>query len=458
MLHNLISHPIYAGVYSHGRTQTFVDFVNGRLVKRTRRVSFPDDWKVRIMDHHEAYISWEQYKKNQAQLAEARPRWSMNDNRGAIREGRALLAGLLRCGHCGRKLRVIYNRKSSAQYHCDGSGPRGTKRCLAFGAKYVDERVGEQLCRGVEPLAIEAAQEAFSLERQVHQQAVEQARLRVQAAQYAADRAFEQYDLADPKNRLVVDNLERRLNEKLAELRVAREDLEQRLHGDAPLTDEQREELSSLARDFPSVWTHPDTPTALRKKLLRTAIREIVVTHNRDSQQIELVLHWEGDVCTSLAVKKRATPVGSKADSSLVELVEELSQSLGDGEIARILNMKKLQTPRGLRWTMDRVQHFRAHHGIRKAESISTEDVLTGQQAREYLGIGYNGLVALIRRGIVHTNQVTDFAPWRIPRVELDSEEVRNLVKILKTTGRLPPEGGSPDSQGSLFTKKSTLL
>jgi len=458
MLHNLIGHPIYAGVYVHGRTQTFVDFMNGRLVKRKRRLSFPEDWKVRIMDHHEAYISWKQYQKNQAQLAEARPRWSMNDNRGAIRKGRALLAGLLRCGHCGRKLRVIYNRKSSAQYHCDGPGPRGTKRCLAFGAKYVDERVGEQLCRAVEPLAIEAAEKAFALERQEHQQAVEQARLRVQAAQYAADRAFEQYDLADPKNRLVVDNLERRLNEKLSELRVAREDLDQVLHDDAPLTDEQKQELSNLARDFPSVWNHPDTPTALRKKLLRTSIREIVVTHNRDSQQIELVLHWQGDVCTRLAVKKRATPVGSKADGSLVELVKELSRSLGDAEIARILNMKKMTTPRGLRWTMDRVRHFRAHHGIRQAKPVATGDVLTGQQAREYLGIGYTGLVALIRRGVIHTNQVTDFAPWRIPRAELDSEEVQKLVKILKTSGRLPPQGGSPDYQGSLFAKKSTLL
>ena len=101
----------------------------------------------------------------------------------------------------------------------------------------------------------------------VSRQAVEQARLRVQAAQYAADRAFEQYDLADPKNRLVVDNLERRLNEKLSELRVAREDLEQVLRDDAPLTDRQREELSNLARDFPGVWNHPSTPTALRKKL-----------------------------------------------------------------------------------------------------------------------------------------------------------------------------------------------
>ena len=53
------------------------------------------------------------------------------------------------------------------------------------------------------------------------------------------------------------------------------------------------------------------------------------------------------------------------------------------------------------------------HPRIRKAKHAAPEDVLTGQQAREYLSIGYNGLLARIRRGVVHTHQVTDFAPHR---------------------------------------------
>jgi hypothetical protein len=455
VLHKLVSHPIFAGAYARGRTQSFVDYVEGKLVKRVKRILSPEDWKVCIKDHHEAYISWEQYQSNLAKLAEARPRWPMSDNRGAVREGPALLAGLVRCGHCGRKLRVSYDKKNTAQYYCDGSGPRNVRRCLTFGSKLVDEKVGEQLCRVVEPMAIEAAHEAFARDQQQHEQAVEQARLRVQSAQYAADRAFEQYDLADPKNRLVVDNLEKRLNEKLAELQAARTQLEQRQERDKPLTEEERQAIDNLARDFPGLWSHAETPTTLRKQLLRSAIREIVAIHKPEDQRLELTIHWEGDACTQLTVKKRATPVGSRADGSLVELVTKLCPSLGDGEIARILNMKKLLTPRGLRWTMDRVQRFRAHHGIRKPKQTTPEDVLTGQQARQYLGIGYNGLLALIRRGLVHTHQVTDFAPWRIPRAELDSEEVQKLVRVLKKTGRCPVGRGSPDSQESLFSQKT---
>ena len=455
VLHKLLSHPIYAGVYARGRSQTYVDYSDGKLVKRTRRVMSPDEWKVCIKDHHEAYISWQRFENNQTKLAEARPRWTMDDNRTAVREGRALLAGLMRCGRCGRKLRVTYNRKSSATYNCDGAGPRGAERCLSFGAKYVDKEVSEQLCQTMEPLAIDAAQRAFVLEQQQREQGVEQARLRVQAAQYTADRAFEQYDLADPKNRLVVDNLEKRLNEKLAEVRQAQRDLERRLENDPPLTQQQCEELRHLSQDFPRVWNHPDTLTSLRKQLLRVAIREVVV--QRDGRQLAFTVHWAGNTCTQLSVNKRATPVGSRTDPSLTELVRNLTESLDDGEIARILNMKKLRTPRDLRWTKDRVQSFRTRHRIKQCKKIDDTDVLTGQQARDYLGIGYNGLMALVRRGVIHINQVTDFAPWRIARDELDSEVVQALVEVLKTTGRLPPQGGSPENQGGLFAEKSTI-
>jgi len=87
---------------------------------------------------------------------------------------------------------------------------------------------------------------------------------------------------------------------------------------------------------------------------------------------------------------------------------------------------------------------------------MADPDVLTGQQAREYLGIGFHRLTALIRPGVIHTNQVTHFAPWRISRAELDSVHVQALVKLLKKNGRLPAKGGFPQRQQRLFPEKST--
>ena len=103
----------------------------------------------------------------------------------------------------------------------------------------------------------------------------------------------------------------------------------------------------------------------------------------------------------------------------------------------------------------DRVAAFRSHHRIHQGKLVPDADVLTGEQAREYLGVGYHGLTALIRRG-AHTNQLTDFAPWRISRAELDSDRVQRLVKALKRTGRLPIERGSPQGQAPLFPEKPT--
>ncbi len=184
------------------------------------------------------------------------------------------------------------------------------------------------------------------------------------------------------------------------------------------------------------------SPERLGLELLRVALVEVVV--RRDGGQLALSLHWAGNHYTELTVKKRATPVGSKAEVSLTKLVAELAFTLDDGQIARVLNMKALRTPRDLRWTKDRVQAFRSHHRIRRDEPVRDPDMLTGQQARDYLGIGYHGLTALIRRGPVHTNQVTDFAPLRLSRAELDSDEVQAAVRYLKTNRRLPPTGESP--------------
>src|SRR6185436_1167698 len=144
------------------------------------------------------------------------------------------------------------------------------------------------------------------------------------------------------------------------------------------------------------------------------------------------------------ATSGTATPVGSKAGVSVTELDEKLARTLDDGEIARILNMRTLPTPRGLRWTNDRVKAFRAHHHIHQRTQASDSNILTGLQARQHLGVGYTGLMALVRRGVVHTHQVTDFAPYRISRAELDSEPVQSLVRALEATARLPPPRGVP--------------
>ena len=107
-LHHMLTNPIYAGAYAFGRTGSRVTIEAGR--KRIVR-GFRKDrsaWEVLILDHHEGYISWAEFERNQRLIADNANGKSFM-SRGSVRRGEALLAGLLRCGHCGRKLHVAYS-------------------------------------------------------------------------------------------------------------------------------------------------------------------------------------------------------------------------------------------------------------------------------------------------------------------------------------------------------------
>ena len=105
MLHN----PTYAGAYVYGRTKTRTKLLPGetpRIKGRTRRVN-PEDWPVVIQEAHPGYISWKQFLRNQQQLDDNRT-FRAQDRRGAVREGSALLQGIVLCGKCGRRMTIRY--------------------------------------------------------------------------------------------------------------------------------------------------------------------------------------------------------------------------------------------------------------------------------------------------------------------------------------------------------------
>jgi len=225
----------------------------------------------------------------------------MFEHQRAIRDGLALLAGLLRCGRCGRRICVGYKARS-ALYYCDGGPPKGWRRCVSFGSKAIDEKVAGEVVRALSPLALEASLVAEQELQGQQEQECENARLRVQASQYEVDRAFEQFDAVDPKNRLVADLLEGRLNEKLAQLDEAKRHLEGLEVRRTTLDEKQRRQLVELAEDFPSLWNHPDANATLKKRILRTVLEEVIVTHDVDRSELDVVLHWKGGVHTMVRV------------------------------------------------------------------------------------------------------------------------------------------------------------
>ena len=161
-IHAILTNPIYAGAFCHGRTQTRITVVNGRA-KKTHGHHLPmDQWQVLLRDHHAGYITWEEFEANQRQLA-SNAAMRGDQTTGAARSGAALLAGLLRCARCGRKLHVGYcgsDGRVPRYYCCGGHINHGTEWCISFGGLRVDQAVAAAVLDAVQPLGVQASLQA----------------------------------------------------------------------------------------------------------------------------------------------------------------------------------------------------------------------------------------------------------------------------------------------------------
>src|SRR6266478_5428508 len=91
-------------------------------------------WLRAAHTRHEGYIDWDTYERNRRLIADnAQMKGVMV--KGAPREGRSLLAGLLRCKRCGRKLHVAYSGVGGKvpRYSCRGAAiNHGAGQCISF--------------------------------------------------------------------------------------------------------------------------------------------------------------------------------------------------------------------------------------------------------------------------------------------------------------------------------------
>src|ERR1700752_560978 len=293
IVHTILTNPIYAGAYAFGRTTSRVTIKGGR--KHIRRgVQKPmAEWDVLIKDHHAAYITWDEFEHNLEVIANNATGMSSALARGAAREGELLLPGLLRCGHCGRKLHVHYSGKLG-RYNCYGArANHGAARCISISGLSIDAAISNEVLRVLKPLGAEAALKAIEAQSSPTTAAERQLELSLQHARYEAAHARRQYDAVDPANRLVAGELERRWNEALQAMhRIEGEIPAIVARKPAPLGERERQQLMQLGADLELAWSHPAATAATRKRILRTALNEIVL--RVEGGFIEMILHWQG--------------------------------------------------------------------------------------------------------------------------------------------------------------------
>ena len=417
IVHNILTNPIYAGAYAFGRTTSQVSVENGR--KRVRRgVHRPmAEWDVLIKDHHEAYITWDEFERNQRVIANNATGKGSATVKGAVRRGELLLPGLLRCGHCGRKLHVSYSGKLG-RYNCYGARTNhGTELCISISGLSIDSAVGAEVLRALKPLGIDAAVKAIEAQTCETSAAQRQLELSLQQARYEAAHARRQYDAVDPANRLVAGELERRWNEALQTVnKIEREIADILARRPPPLGEQGRQKLMQLGVDLERTWSHPAATVATRKRILRAALNEIVV--RREGAVIDAVLHWQGGDHTALQVKQRLNAGGRHhwPPDDMISLVRELARLMPDRQIARLLNRCGKSTGHGNGWTQERVRGFRNHHDIaayRDGERAERGEI-TLDAAAEITGVCKMTALRMIRRGDIKGRQVCSGAPWVI--------------------------------------------
>lgn len=444
-LHNLLTNPIYAGTYAFGRTYTKTTLVGGR--KRTIQVGRREQrqWPVLIPNHHEGYISWEQYQGIQQMIAQnANMKGLMA--RGSVRRGEALLAGLLRCGHCGRKLHVSYGG-NCLRYGCRGAAVNhGEERCIGFGGIRIDTAVSEAVLEVLSPMGVSAALEAIRSVEQKHAEVRRQKELAVQQAGYEAERAKRQYDRVEPENRLVAAELERRWNDALEQLRVLDEELRAIPRADRLLDEAEKAELLSLGRDLRLVWEHPCSSPELKKRIIRAVIREIIV--NCEGQMISLIIHWEGGDHSSLSVRRNTA--GSHRWTTDVEterIIRELARVSSDESIASLLNRLGKRTAKGNSWTQARVASVRNARGIPVHEhgEMAARGEMLAAEAAQRLGVTTEKLYKLIRKGVVKATRVCFAAPWVIRTEALEDPQVVKACRVRLADAAGPVTAGQPE-------------
>ena len=426
---HILQNPIYAGAYVFGRTGSRVVIENGRkrVVQNMRKEQ--KDWDVLITNHHDGYLSWADFERNQRVIAD-NATGKFGPGRGAIRRGEAILAGLLRCGHCGRKLHIAYSGKggNTGRYHCRGSlVNHGGKSCISFGGMCVDRAVGNEIVARLQPLGIEAALAAQEEHGRANKDKRRQLELSLEQARYEVNRTRRQYDAVDPDNRLVAGELEARWNARLTAV-AALEDEVKVLDAAEPTTTlsvADRDHLMTLGTDLERVWFASNATSATKKKIVRILIDEITV--NAKNGVINFVICWQGGDHSELSVRKnRSGQHRWTTEVDVIELTRALSRQMPDKLIAAALNRAGKTTGRGNGWTQSRVCSLRNRQGIDVYQDGERRErgEVTLDEAATTLSLSASSVRRLIQQGMLPAKQFCKGAPWIINIDDLARDDI----------------------------------
>ncbi len=350
--------------------------------------------------------------------------------RKSARGGRALLTGLMRCGRCGRMMRVFYGMAKGAahRYQCRGDDAHvGAGLCIGIGGIRIDRAVATQILQAVSGRAVEAAILAADQVNQSNAEVVAAVERDLEAARYDASLAARRYELVDPAKRHVARELETRWNDALE--RVG--EMERRL---AALRDTRaagpkvdRALLLQLAHDLPSAWNAPSSDMRTKQRLVRVLVQEIVCELDDATNEAVLLVHWTGGRHTEVRVARVKTGrYPADMAPTAVDAVRKLAGHWPDRELAVSLNRMRCEFGQGETWTTVRVREMRERLGVPEYDPARAGgEMVSLAKAAERLGICVGSAKSLAQKGILPATQILPGSQWLVPAASLTSEVVQ---------------------------------
>lgn len=437
-LSNMFRNPIYAGAYVYGRRPTDPKKKIAGKPSTGRTVAKPGEWEVLLKDHFPAYITWDQFERNLKQLES-----NTVQGTGAPKNGPSLLSGLLICGRCGMRMSTQYsNNGNGLRYTCSRLlVDYGGELCQSLAGKPLDELTAALVLQSIEPAALEISlkvAEDFEAERCQVQRHWEQ---KLERAKYNVERAFRQYNVVEPENRLVARTLERKWEEALTSEQKSKMEYERFiLQQPTHLSEEERESIRRLAVDIPNIWYANSTRPSDRQTIIRQLIDRIIVSVEGETEKVSVEFCWVGGHKTHASLVR---PVARLEQLSyyqdLLDRVAELnSEEKNSREIAQILNEEGYHPPkRRDTFNGSMVRTLLSRKGLRDTKKSRPSDIIskqtdewTIQELAQKLKMPEPTLYAWIRKGKVDAKKIK-YCRKSIWLIKADKVEI-DRIKLLR--------------------------
>ncbi|HZZ22539.1 MAG TPA: recombinase family protein [Roseiarcus sp.] len=416
ILHN----PLYAGAYAFGKNAQRTRIVDGRARKVSGFRKPREEWTVLLRDNHAAYISWREYEDNQKLLLE-NVYMKRNCARKSARGGRALLTGLMRCGRCGRMMRVFYGmgKGHAHRYQCRGDDAHvGAGLCIGAGGVRVDRAVALQLLEAVSDHAVEAAIFATDQIERSTNEIIAAAERDLEAARYEAGLAARRHELVDPAKRFVARELEARWNgapEKVVAIERRRrrspQDRPRGLDAARPGSARGLECADDGHAHQAASHSYPDPRDRLRPRRCGQRGR---IADPLDRRPVQRASRAAGE--------DRLRPDGRGADRGRGD--PQARQPLVRSRDRRVAQPHALQDRRG-RDLGVRVRAMRERLGIPERRQSPDDGMISLAKAAERLKICVGSAKRLVDWGILPATQLIPGSTWLVPSNALDTPAIQ---------------------------------